>query len=432
MRMKQEALQHLYEEGGLRADAAAIMAAALKDSQPDEAVQRALSELDGDPRPIYLAAVGKAAWTMAAAAAKVLGERLKDGVVITKYDHSQGPIPHCRIFEAGHPLPDENSVRATQEALKLVRPLGADDLVIFLVSGGGSALFEDPLIPLSDLQDLSRLMLAAGIDIVTMNTVRKRLSRVKAGRFAEACAPAHVFSIVLSDIIGDPLDSIASGPAYPDSKTSAEAEAIARRLGLDKAPEIFEALKKETPKQLSNVTTRISGSVSRLCESAEAAARSLGYDCLFLSDRIDCEAREAGFLLASAAKSHSLRLAREGGGRLAIIAGGETTVTLKGSGRGGRNQELALAAAKSLTGEKGILLFSLGSDGTDGPTDAAGGLADGCTWERIRQAGEDPQALLDNNDSYRALKAAGDLIITGPTGTNVNDLTVALVQVAQS
>lgn len=410
--------------GGLHSDAAALISQALADSAPQEAVRRALEDLASDRRPVTLVAIGKAAWTMAQAASEVLGSRVKQGIVITKYDHSQGDIPGLEIYEAGHPVVDEASLKATARALEMVDPLDEKDLVVFLVSGGGSALFEDPLIPLEELREVNRQLLASGADIVSMNRIRKRLSRVKGGRFAERCGPASVFAIVLSDVLGDPLDSIASGPAAPDLSTSEEALADAERFLTEAKAEWLALLAKETPKELTNVQTIISGSVRGLCESARRKAEQLGYECLYLTDRLNCEAREAGRFLASIALSLQEQSPSR---RTAVILGGETTVTLRGSGKGGRNQEMMLAAAAEIAGSEGILLFSIGSDGTDGPTDAAGGIVDGESWNAIQMAGLSPLALLDNNDSYTALEKAGGLVITGPTGTNVNDLTVALI-----
>jgi hydroxypyruvate reductase len=254
-----------------------------------------------------------------------------------------------------------------------------------------------------------------------MNTIRKRLSGVKGGRFALACAPAHVYSIVLSDIIGDPLDMIASGPAYPDSSTREEAQEIARKYELRLSDEAWECLKHETPKELGNVETVITGSVRELCQAAKTACEELGYETEILTDTLDCEAKNAGRWLAGIAREH-----RDTDRKLAFIAGGETVVHITGSGLGGRNQELAMAAADGIKGMKAAV-FSVGSDGTDGPTNAAGGYADGDTVRELARKGMDIAAYLANNDAYHALDAVGNLIITGPTGTNVNDVTIGLV-----
>ena len=289
----------------LRNDADRIISASLRAVLPDGAVQRALKDFQKAVRGrTLLVAAGKAAWQMAKAAVDTLGS-VDGGVVVTKYGHVKGEIPGVRCYEAGHPVPDENSFYATEQALELVRGLTEEDTVLFLLSGGGSALFEKPLIPGAELQDITKQLLACGADIVEMNTIRKRLSGVKGGRFAERCAPARVFSIVLSDILGDPLDMIASGPAYPDSSTSAEALAIAEKYGLTLTEDARSLLAQETPKTLDKVTTRITGSVRELCAAAAKAAETLGYESVYLTDRLCCEAREAGSFLASVLKSHA-------------------------------------------------------------------------------------------------------------------------------
>lgn len=390
--------------------------------KPDEVVRRALKAFAPKGGRVLLVAAGKAAWQMAHAAVEALG-RVDGGVVVTKYDHVKGEIPGVKCYEAGHPVPDENSFAATERALELVHGLTEKDTVLFLLSGGGSALFEKPLIPGAELQGITNQLLASGADIVEMNTIRKRLSAVKGGRFAQACAPAKVFSIVLSDILGDPLDMIASGPAVPDSSTCAQALAIAEKYHLNLSEQAKALLAQETPKVLDNVTTQITGSVRELCAAAAAACRERGYEPILLTDRLCCEAQEAGSFLGSIVRTHAGR-----GKKLAYIAGGETVVHLTGNGLGGRNQELALAAAPAFAGLEHCCVFSVGSDGTDGPTDAAGGYVDGQTDAALRTAGWDVFAALQNNDAYHALQAIGGLIITGPTGTNVNDVSVALVK----
>ena len=408
----------------LRQDADTIIASSLKAVLPDAAVRRALESEAFHPQGgrILLVAVGKAAWQMAHTAVAALG-RVDEGIVITKYGHVRGTIPGVTCYEAGHPVPDENSFAATEKVLTMVQNLTDKDTVLFLLSGGGSALFEKPLIPGAELQELTHRLLAGGADIVEMNTIRKRLSAVKGGRFALACAPAKIFSIVLSDILGDPLDMIASGPAVPDSSTGEQAIAIARKYRLPLSKEANACLTQETPKELNNVTTQITGSVRELSKAAADACRTLGYTPILLTDRLCCEAREAGSFLGSIARTHAGQ-----GQKLAFIAGGETIVHLTGNGSGGRNQELALAAAPELSGLSGCCVFSIGSDGTDGPTDAAGGYTDGDTCASLAAHGLDVFTVLQNNNAYPALKAVDGLIITGATGTNVNDVSVALIQ----
>jgi len=418
----------------IRDDAMKIGLKAIETVLPENAVRAALQGREFTARlsgggEIILVAIGKAAWRMAKAASETLGEKLSGGTVVTKYGHSMGPIEGLEIFEAGHPFPDGNTLTATARALEKVKNLSEKDTVLFLVSGGGSALFEKPRdgVSLEDLVSVTDQLLACGADIVEINTIRKRLSSVKGGRFARCVQPARVFAVVLSDVLGDRLDSIASGPAHPDGSTARESLRIVDKYGLSLRPGLLDALGEETPKELENVSTVIAGSVSALCAAAESSAAGLGYRTLLLTTTLNCEAREAGSFLASIA-----RQIRACGTPLvppcAVVLGGETVVHLKGKGRGGRNQELALAAALGIRGLKDTVLLSLGSDGTDGPTDAAGGLVDGHTAEVLAGLGMDPEALLAENDSYRGLDACGCLVRTGPTGTNVNDLAVLLVR----
>ena len=398
----------------LRLDAERAINAAIKAVLPEKAVARALSDRRF-PGRVYLVAVGKAAYRMAAAALDALPAPVTDGVVITKYGHLGEPLPELRFFEAGHPVPDDNSVTAAEAALRLTEDLTETDTVLFLLSGGGSALFEKPLIPLQELQDVTKQLLACGADIVEINTIRKRLSAVKGGKFAAHCAPARIEAVILSDVLGDPLDSIASGPVAPDSANCGDALRIAEKYSLRLSEAARRCLRTETPKTLSNVNARIVGSVRELC-------RDLGYEPVFLTDQLDCEAREAGRFLASILRAHA-----NDGKKLAFLAGGETVVHLTGSGLGGRNQELALAASMGLRGMKNAAVISVGSDGTDGPTDAAGGYVDGESFDALQAAGLDLHAVLQENDAYHALRTVGGLIVTGPTGTNVNDVAIALL-----
>ena len=335
----------------LRDDAERIMRGSLRQVLPDEAVRRELKGFVPSKGKNVLVAVGKAAWRMAAAAAEA-PFRIDEGIVITKYGHVEKKLCGIRCFEAGHPIPDENGFQATEEVLRLVSDLTGQDTVLFLLSGGGSALFEKPLVSKTELKDITGQLMACGADIVEINTIRKRLSAVKGGRFAKACAPARVFSIVLSDILGDPLDMIASGPAYPDASTCDEALEIADRYRLRLSEAAKELLRKETPKALDNITTVVTGSVSRLC----------------------------------------------------------------------------LAAAKECKSLDNVCLFSFGSDGTDGPTDAAGGFVDSNSGERLSELGIDIEKVLSDNDSYRALSQIDGLLVTGPTGTNVNDVSIGLIR----
>ena len=406
----------------MRKDAEFIIEKAIASAMPDQAVRKALAAA-ALPQRVHLVAIGKAAAQMAKAAYDQLGSRILGGIAITKYGHSRGDIGPIKVYEAGHPLPDENSVQATDEVLSMVQALGEEDAVIFLVSGGGSALFESPLVDLEELQDINKQLLASGADIVEMNTVRKRLSAVKGGRFALACAPARIVSVVLSDIIGDPLDMIASGPAYPDTSTCGEALAVADKYALDLSRRALELLHEETPDELDNVETYVTGSVRGLCSAAEEAARELGYKPVVLTASLCCEAKDAGSFLASIAQYH-----KDTQESLAFIAGGETVVRITGEGLGGRNQELALAAAAGIAGLENTAVFSLGSDGTDGPTDAAGGYVDDSSAVALQVMGVSIPEVLKANDSYYALKNVNGLIFTGPTGTNVNDICCLLIK----
>ncbi len=407
----------------LREDANYIIEKAIQKVLPDEAVKQALKDKEFDKGKVYVVATGKAAWQMAKAASDILGEQIEAGVVVTKYDHVNGEIKNMTCFEAGHPVPDDNSFIGTQAALDLVGNLNKEDTVLFLLSGGGSALFEKPLITPEELTSITKQFLACGADITEINTIRKRISAVKGGKFAQICKPAHVYSIVLSDILGDPLDMIASGPAYPDSSTCMQAKAIVDKYQLQLSKEALALLEEETPKQLDNVETIITGSVKNLCNASYEACKDLGYEPIYLTDQLTCQAKEAGSFLASIAKSY-----QNTDKSLAFIAGGETVVQLVGKGLGGRNQELALAGADGIAGLMDTAIFSVGSDGTDGPTDAAGGYADNETKAKLEKEGIDIYSTLMNNDAYHALEKCDGLIITGATGTNVNDVAVLLIK----
>lgn len=407
----------------LRNDADTIIRRSLERVLPNQAVKEALQGKEFGTGRIFVVSIGKAGWQMAKAAADILGSRIDSGICITKYDHVKGGIPGILCCEAGHPVPDEHSFQSTQKVLNLVSDLHANDTVLFLISGGGSALFEKPLIPQAELSDITNQLLACGADIVEMNTIRKRLSAVKGGKFAKICEPAQVYSIVLSDILGDPLDMIASGPAFPDKSTSEQALHIVSKYQLKLSEEAMAFMHKETPKEICNVTTEITGSVRNLCKAAAKICEELGYKANILTNQLECEAKEAGSFLASIAKSH-----QDSTRSLAYIAGGETVVHLTGKGKGGRNQELALAAAEGIGGLKNTAVFSIGSDGTDGPTDAAGGYCDGSTKDELVKSGVDIYQTLRENNAYYALKKVDGLVITGATGTNVNDVAVLLIR----
>lgn len=411
------------KEKSLRNDAEEIIKTSIKCVLPDEAVAEALEQKVFKDGKIYVIAVGKAAWQMAKKASDVLKERITEGVVCTKYGHVKGKIPRMKCYEGGHPVPDENSFIGTSAAINLVKNLAINDTVLFLLSGGGSALFEIPLIPEKELAELTDQLLACGADIVEINTIRKRVSAVKGGKFAKLCEPASVYSIVLSDVLGDKLDMIASGPVTLDSTTCEDALKIVEKYQLRINENIKKCLKTETPKQIKNVETVITGSVKKLCEAAKQACTDLGYRTVILTDQLNCQAREAGAFLAAIAKSY-----QESKESLAFIAGGETVVYLMGHGKGGRNQELVLAAAEGISGLKDTAVFSVGSDGTDGPTDAAGGYCDGSTKNKLEKMGISIFEVLKENDAYHSLEKTDGLIKTGATGTNVNDVSVLLIR----
>jgi len=391
-----------------------------------------------DIRNIYVLGAGKAAYGMARAAEEVLGELITDGAVVTKDGHG-GPLEFIELYEASHPVPDGRGVDAATRILELAAGAGEDDLVICLFSGGASALMTLPAegITLADKQAVTRLLLASGADIGEVNCVRKHLSAIKGGRLAEAAYPARVATLLISDVLGDDIGTIASGPTAPDDTTYIQAKEILLMRGvLDRLPEsVREMLEKgcngdipETPKpgfesfgRVSNLAVAFNMAALK---KAEETAGLLGYNAAILDDGITGEARDAAARLADEAVR-----CRTGGVKTpaCLIVGGETTVTIKGGGKGGRNQEAALAFAIKIQGIPGVYALFAGTDGTDGPTDAAGAFASGQTVSRGTKAGLDAQASLMDNDSYRFFKAMDDLFITGPTGTNVMDIGIILI-----
>jgi len=411
----------------MRLDAEKIYTGAIKANLPERCVREGLKNFVLPRGKLTVIAIGKAAWKMAECARRIITAELfgkiDTGIVITKYSHSEGDIPGFEIYEAGHPVPDERGVFATEHALAATEELSAEDGVLFLVSGGGSALFESPLCTLPELSDLTRALLASGADISEINALRKRLSKVKGGRFAEHVFPANVYTVALSDVIGSQLDTIASGPTVADSTRRDDVLEIIEKYALPISDTMRGYLLSDTPKVLTNEAHFVGGSVSELCLAAKREAEALGYKAEILTDSEVGEARELGARLG--------RLALEKCDTdtpLAFIVGGETVVHLKGGGIGGRNQEIALAASAIITGVPNVAIFSVGSDGTDGPTDAAGGYVDGGSYTKMISAGLDPLRMLDENDSYTALSRIDALIKTGPTGTNVNDVTVLLIK----
>ena len=398
----------------------------------------------GQIRRVLLVGAGKAGAPMAQAAAAILGEHLSQGLVIVKegYTDQSSQLPPYTVIEAGHPVPDERGVQGALRIRELLGQAQADDLVICLISGGGSALLVSPVegVSLADLQDLTGALLGCGASINEINTLRKHLEQLKGGGLARLAAPAQVAALALSDVIGDPLEVIASGPTSPDPSTFQEAMDILKRYGLlEKAPSgVLAHLRRglagaasETPKAedkiFANVHNVIIGSNRQAAQAALEMAQSVGYNTLLLTTRLQGEARQAGRFLAAIARQTAVSgqpLSKPA----CLITGGETTVTLsssaaQGGSLGGRNQELALGAASDLAGLPGVLLVTLATDGGDGPTDAAGAAVTGETLQRARQLGLDPQDFLERNDAYHFFERLGDLLKTGPTNTNVNDLT---------
>jgi hydroxypyruvate reductase len=430
----------------LRAVAAALQQAALAAVEPAAAVQQYVRrEADAlivadrhydlrDYERVFVGGGGKAAVPMATAIADTLADRLTSGVIVTKYGHGKTPKSKPQspigLIEAGHPMPDENSVRGAQAVADLARQATERDLVICLLSGGGSALLTLPVpgLTLADLQALTDALLRSGATINELNSVRKHWSRVKGGRLARLVAPATLVTLVLSDVVGDPLAVIASGPTVPDPTTVVDAQAVLERYGIWAGRAVpFQETPKPGDPAFERVQHVIVGSNRLAAVAAVEQARQLGFGALLLSTYVEGEAREVARVAAALAKGM-----RGHGDPLSppacLVWGGETTVTIRGEGKGGRNQELALASALALDGWPGVLVMALATDGTDGPTDAAGAVATGETVARAQALGLDPQAALDANDSYPFFDALGDLILTGPTGTNVNDLLFVLVE----
>lgn len=401
-------------------DARKIIEKTIADVMPERAVRNSLNELQLDGN-IYIVAVGKAAWVMAQTASGFLGEKLKKGLIVTKYGHSRGPLEKFQTIEAGHPTPDENSVLGARTMIEFLKGRKKEDIVLFLLSGGGSSLLEFPMdgLELEDIQQVTKQLLFCGADITEINIIRKKLSAVKGGKLSGILKGQRAYAIILSDIISERNDMIASGLTYPDTSTAEDVKRILEKYKLTPDAKVQKILEHSRPFVDVRVENHVVGSVAELCRAAAEHALELGYAPHIVTTSMDCEAKDAGRWVASMAEHTYPR-------PFAVIAGGETVVKVTGGGLGGRNQEIALSAALELKGKKNVLLFSLGSDGTDGPTDAAGGVVDGQTAVQLEKLGIDIQEVLMDNDSYHALKKVGSLIVTGATGTNVNDVTVLL------
>ncbi len=392
---------------------------------------------------LFVIGSGKAACQMGKAAEDFAMDIIKNGILITKYGHCQPPYSPKKIDinEAGHPVPDENGVAATRKIINLTRELDEESLLLCLISGGGSALLVSPCegILINEKQKVTELLLKAGASIEELNTVRKHISNVKGGRLAKLAYPAKIISLIISDVIGDRLDTIASGPTSPDLTTYQDAYKVIQNYGLIELipasvlahiQKGVQGLITETPKMgdgvFSHVLNIIIGSNKKALEAARAEAEKLLYRAEIVTSEISGEARDVGIWLANKAKE--IKNSKGTNRSICFISGGETTVIVKGNGTGGRNMELALSFAIKIEGVDGITLLSAGTDGTDGPTDAAGAIVDGATITRTKALGLNPDNYLENNDSYTFFKESGDLFITGPTGTNVMDIQIAVIK----
>lgn len=429
----------------LRRHALSIFRAAVQAADPRRTVKAALEKQDlSRYRRIFVVGAGKASAAMAQAAEQALGRRIHGGWINTKDGHL-APLKRITLHEASHPVPDARGVEGARRIAEIAAQAQEGDLLLCLISGGGSALLPLPLEPLTleEKQETTRLLLACGATIHEINAVRKHLSAIKGGRLARLAHPAHVLALLLSDVVGDPLDVIGSGPAAPDTSTFATAWAVIEKYGLqEKIPARARRLLEEglagrmaeTPKPGDPCFLRtrnvIVGSNRLAVDAAARRARELGYRPLVLSTTIEGETRDIAGMHAAIARE-IVTTGRPARPPVCVISGGETTVTLRGQGLGGRNQEFALAAAIVLEGLPGVLAFSAGTDGTDGPTDAAGAMADGTTLARAAQLGLDARRALAQNDSYHFFEPLGDLVMTGPTGTNVMDVRLMLVRAPQ-
>lgn len=436
----------------LRKDAEAIFLSGVKAVDPIEAIGRHVKRQDEILKVggknynlkhfsrVIVVGAGKASAAMAQPLEELLGDRLKEGLVQVKYGHSL-PLRKIRIVEAGHPVPDKSGIEGAHQIVQLVKSATKKDLLIFLISGGGSALLPSPVegLTMEDEQRTTQILLESGANIHEINAIRKHISQVKGGRLARLAYPATLVSLVLSDVIGDSLDSIASGPTVPDSSTFGDCVHILEKYRIESQlpSAVREHLEKgirgeveETPKTddpaFMRTQNMIIGSNILALKAAKSKADELGYNSLILSTFIEGETREVARVHAAIAKEilkRDLPIRRPA----CIISGGETTVTIWGKGLGGRNQEFVLAVAIEVDGLEDVVILSGGTDGTDGPTDAAGAVADGLTVKRAKSMGLDPKRYLRENDSYHFFQTLGDLLITGPTFTNVMDLRLMIV-----
>ncbi len=404
----------------MKKDALSIIKAAIKAADPYENTKRLLEEHIPAGK-VNVLAVGKAAVPMARAAEDVLGERIEKALLVTKYFHSEGFETGCfEIIEAGHPVSDSNSIFAAEKGLELARGLSENDVLVVLLSGGGSALFEKSRVSPETQRDITKKLLERGASIREINAVRKRLSLVKGGALATAAYPASVITIALSDVLSNDKSVIASGITVKDEETDDFVRGVLERYLYDISDSVKEIIFREKEVRINDGGYYFAGDINILCDTAGRTARELGYTVHYGIRNISGEASLEAVRLIDSIYPRK--------GKHCYVFGGESVVTVKGNGRGGRNQEAALSAAIRLRDKEGIVFASAGSDGTDGPTDAAGGIADGDTYNIMKSKGISPEAELSDNNSYFALETADSLIITGPTGTNVNDLMIILTE----
>lgn len=403
----------------MKNDALDIISCAVKAADPYDSTRNILNSLKDElMQSLTVFSIGKAAVPMADAAQSVFGERIKNGLLVTKYSHIGSFFSkYFDMVEAAHPISDNNSILAAEKALMIAENLGEGDALLVLLSGGGSALLEKSVVSAEIQRDITKKLLARGAEIDKINAIRRRISLVKGGKLAAAAYPAKVYTVALSDVLSNDKSVIASGITVKESLPKDEFLKIANKY-LPEYIEIFKTTVSDEEIKINDGGYFFADDINSLCSAAEKRAKELGYNVADSFRALTGEASDnAARLIAKALKQS---------GKNAYVYGGETTVTLKGGGLGGRNQEMALRAAIELKGKDNIVFASVGSDGTDGPTDAAGGIADGDTYRKMKEKGIDPEAELKNNNSYYALGAADALIVTGPTGTNVNDLTLIL------
>lgn len=403
----------------MKNDALDIISCAVKAADPYDSTRNILNSLKDElMQSLTVFSIGKAAVPMADAAQSVFGERIKNGLLVTKYSHIGSFFSkYFDMVEAAHPISDNNSILAAEKALMIAENLGEGDALLVLLSGGGSALLEKSVVSAEIQREITKKLLARGAEIDKINAIRRRISLVKGGKLAAAAYPAKVYTVALSDVLSNDKSVIASGITVKESLPKDEFMKIANKY-LPEYIEIFKTTVSDEEIKINDGGYFFAGDINSLCSAAEKRAKELGYNVADSFRALTGEASDnAARLIAKALKQS---------GKNAYVYGGETTVTLKGGGLGGRNQEMALRAAIELKGKDNIVFASVGSDGTDGPTDAAGGIADGDTYRKMKEKGIDPEAELKNNNSYYALGAADALIVTGPTGTNVNDLTLIL------